>query len=290
MVRTPDPTQTPGPARTPGRTRDAERSVAQLNMLHSLAAKLNVLGDADEIGAAITAELRTIVDYHNCRVYLLQPTGRADAGRVPRRDVLRVREGDLETLITEIGEGITGHVAATRGVAHHARCPRGATSRSRSPAPTTISRVDARRADGRRRQVLGRDHAVDARVREVRRGGPAAARGPGLARSGRAPEREALPGRTRGGGDLDGAAAAVADADAAALDRRHPAGGDRDRCPRTGRGDRRRVPPRRETGDFHLVRLARHRRRRTDRPAGGHPRRAVRRRRERSSSSEPSPS
>ena len=45
-------------------------------MLHSLAAKLNSLGDAYEISSAITAELRTIVAYHSCRVYLLQPDGR----------------------------------------------------------------------------------------------------------------------------------------------------------------------------------------------------------------------
>ena len=54
---------------------DRLRSVAQLNMLHSLAAKLNSLSDVAEIGAAIAAELRTIIDYHNCRVYLLQADG-----------------------------------------------------------------------------------------------------------------------------------------------------------------------------------------------------------------------
>jgi hypothetical protein len=57
------------------RTRDEDRSVAQLDMLHSLAAALNMLGDAEAVGSAITAELRTIIDYHNCRVYLLQSDG-----------------------------------------------------------------------------------------------------------------------------------------------------------------------------------------------------------------------
>jgi hypothetical protein len=55
---------------------DRFRSAAQLSMLRSLAAKLNALGSVEEIGAAITAELRTIVEYHNCRVYLLQPDRR----------------------------------------------------------------------------------------------------------------------------------------------------------------------------------------------------------------------
>src|SRR5207245_244556 len=40
---------------------DRIRSVAQLNMLHSLAAKLNALGDVKGIGEAIAAELRTII-------------------------------------------------------------------------------------------------------------------------------------------------------------------------------------------------------------------------------------
>ena len=114
MVRTPDPTQTPGPARTPGRTRDAERSDAQLDMLHSFAAKLNVLTDTAEIGSTITAELRTIVDYHNCRVYLLQDGSRLMPIAFRGELTTEYAEEDLDTLITEIGEGITGTVAATR--------------------------------------------------------------------------------------------------------------------------------------------------------------------------------
>lgn len=98
----------------PGAT-DRFRSVAQLNMLHSLAAKLNSLGDASEIGAAITGELRTIVDYHSCRVYLLQPD---DLTLYPvsfRGEMFSDYEKDtVETLITEIGEGITGYVAEHR--------------------------------------------------------------------------------------------------------------------------------------------------------------------------------
>ena len=91
---------------------DRFRSVAQLNMLHSLAAKLNSLGDASEIGSAITAELRTIIDYHSCRVYLLQPD---DLTLYPvsfRGEMFSDYEKDtVETLVTEIGEGITGYVA-----------------------------------------------------------------------------------------------------------------------------------------------------------------------------------
>src|SRR4029079_5250373 len=103
MVRNPD-----------ARQRDAERSDAQLDMLHSVAAKLNVLSDTAEIGNTITSELRTIIDYHNCRVYLLQEGTRLMPIAFRGEMTTEYAEEDLDTLITEVGEGITGHVAATR--------------------------------------------------------------------------------------------------------------------------------------------------------------------------------
>jgi signal transduction histidine kinase/putative methionine-R-sulfoxide reductase with GAF domain len=96
------------------RQRDAERSDAQLDMLHSFAAKLNVLTDTAEIGSTITSELRTIIDYHNCRVYLLQDENRLMPIAFRGEMTTEYAEEDLDTLITEVGEGITGHVAATR--------------------------------------------------------------------------------------------------------------------------------------------------------------------------------
>ncbi len=100
------------PTRPP---RDPERSDAQLDMLHSFAATLNVLTDTTEIGNAITSELRTIIDYHNCRVYLLQ-SDRSTLMPIAFSGEMTTEyfEEDLDTLITEIGEGITGTVAATR--------------------------------------------------------------------------------------------------------------------------------------------------------------------------------
>ncbi len=93
---------------------DRIRSVAQLNMLHSLAAKLNALGDVKEIAEAITAELRTIIDYHNCRVYLLQPDAETLMPVAFRGDLSTDYEKEtLENLVTWVGKGMTGHVAAT---------------------------------------------------------------------------------------------------------------------------------------------------------------------------------
>ncbi len=93
---------------------DRFRPAAQLNMLHSLAAKLSALGTVEAIGEAITAELRTIVEYHNCRVYLLQPDAStllpiAFSGEY----FAEYEEETLEELVTQVGEGMTGWVAET---------------------------------------------------------------------------------------------------------------------------------------------------------------------------------
>jgi signal transduction histidine kinase/putative methionine-R-sulfoxide reductase with GAF domain len=106
------------PARTPASRGDVDRSVAQLRMLHSLGAKINALTDVHAIGEAITAELGTLIDYHNCRVYLLQPDGVTLLPIAFRGELLvdfpEYTQETLEELITQMGEGITGRVAASR--------------------------------------------------------------------------------------------------------------------------------------------------------------------------------
>ncbi|HXF56748.1 MAG TPA: PAS domain S-box protein [Actinomycetota bacterium] len=89
------------------------RLVAQLRMLHSLGAKLNQLNDVRRIGAVITGELRELIDYHNCRVYLLGEDGETLVP-IAFRGTLSEYEGEtFEALVTTLGRGITGHVAAT---------------------------------------------------------------------------------------------------------------------------------------------------------------------------------
>src|SRR2546428_4693615 len=43
-----------------------------LKMLQSLAGKLNRLNDVREIGMTIANELRALIDYHNCRVFVVE--------------------------------------------------------------------------------------------------------------------------------------------------------------------------------------------------------------------------
>ena len=97
-----------------GKSRREEdlRSIAHLKMLQSLAGKLNRLNDVALIGKAIVDELRTLIDYHACRVYvddgdLLVP--------VALRGEHEVYEDEtVDSLIVEFGEGVTGTAAARR--------------------------------------------------------------------------------------------------------------------------------------------------------------------------------
>ena len=48
------------------------RSIAHMKMLQSLSGKLNRLNDVREIGNVIANELRSLIDYHNCRVFVVE--------------------------------------------------------------------------------------------------------------------------------------------------------------------------------------------------------------------------
>ena len=89
------------------------RSVAQLRMLHALATRLNALDDIDAIGEAITAELHTLIDYHNCRIYLLLEDGVTLWPVAFRGELTEYEAETLDELVTEVGEGFTGRAAET---------------------------------------------------------------------------------------------------------------------------------------------------------------------------------
>src|SRR5438105_1195044 len=88
------------------------RSIAHLKMLQRLGGQLNRLNELGEIGSAVTDELKKLIDYHNCRVYVregeeLRPIGfRGDGCEDCRRG--------LESLSCRLGLGVTG-TAAARG-------------------------------------------------------------------------------------------------------------------------------------------------------------------------------
>jgi diguanylate cyclase (GGDEF)-like protein len=92
--------------------RDDVRSIAHLKMLQSLSGKLSRLNDVEQIGLTISDELRLLIDYHNCRVFL-----RDEDDLLPvafRGELTGATPGDAPLLLpTKVGRGITGRVAET---------------------------------------------------------------------------------------------------------------------------------------------------------------------------------
>ena len=87
------------------------RSLSHMKMLQSLGTKLNRLNDVREIGESIANELRALIDYHNCRVFLRDGD---ELMPVAFRGELTATDGtELEVLRTKVGYGITGRVAET---------------------------------------------------------------------------------------------------------------------------------------------------------------------------------
>ncbi len=91
--------------------REDIRSIAHLKMLQSLAGKLNRSSDIGEIGMAIANELRQLIDYHNCRIFVrdgeeLTPIAFQGDLTAPDRNIAKVFRA-------RVGEGLTGHVVET---------------------------------------------------------------------------------------------------------------------------------------------------------------------------------
>ena len=87
------------------------RSIAHLKMLQSLAGKLNRLNDVRRIGEVIADELRLLIDYHNCRVSVIE--GDEVVPIAFRGELVALNGERVEFPRTRIGEGITGRVAET---------------------------------------------------------------------------------------------------------------------------------------------------------------------------------
>jgi signal transduction histidine kinase len=118
---------TNGPSDAGALAHEAEPGpVAQLRMLHSLARRLNQLGDVRQIGHAITTELHTVIDYHNCRVHLIAADGRTLVPIAFEGRLSEYRGETFDALLMEVGEGMTGHVVSTGAsliVPNTATCP-----------------------------------------------------------------------------------------------------------------------------------------------------------------------
>jgi diguanylate cyclase (GGDEF)-like protein len=87
------------------------RSVAHMKMLQSLGGKLNRLNDVRQIGTVIATELRSLIDYHNCRVSLVEGEDVIPIAFVGQFTSETIEP--MELLACKVGQGITGRVAQT---------------------------------------------------------------------------------------------------------------------------------------------------------------------------------
>ena len=83
---------------------------AQLSVLQAASARLSRANGVEAVGRAIVEETRGIIDYHNARVYLLEPTG--DVVPIAFEGAVGAYEKvDFDLLRCRLGQGFTGWVA-----------------------------------------------------------------------------------------------------------------------------------------------------------------------------------
>jgi diguanylate cyclase (GGDEF)-like protein len=94
------------------RRRDDVRSIAHLNLLQSLSGKLSRLNDVSQIGTTIAEELRLLIDYHNCRVFVRDADDLVPVAFLG--ELMTTEAAPAEELLRrKVGRGITGKVAET---------------------------------------------------------------------------------------------------------------------------------------------------------------------------------
>jgi diguanylate cyclase (GGDEF)-like protein len=98
------------PDADPAALRDV-RSIAHLKLLRSLASKLSRLNDVRQIGETISAELRTLIDYSTCRVYVVEGDNLVPIAL--GGELSLYGEKNTEVLACKVGEGIAGMTAET---------------------------------------------------------------------------------------------------------------------------------------------------------------------------------
>jgi diguanylate cyclase (GGDEF)-like protein len=88
----------------------SEQRAAQLSVLQAASGRLSRASGIEAIGRAIVEETRRIIDYHNARVYVLEPGG--DVVPIAFEGTVGAYEQvDFAVLRTRLGVGFTGWVA-----------------------------------------------------------------------------------------------------------------------------------------------------------------------------------
>jgi diguanylate cyclase (GGDEF)-like protein len=90
---------------------ESQRWAGQLSVVQASIGRLNRLNTIEGVGRAIVEETRRVIDYHNCRAYLLEPLDRLEPIAF-RGEAGTYTEIPMELLRTRLGVGFTGWVAA----------------------------------------------------------------------------------------------------------------------------------------------------------------------------------
>ena len=96
------------PPAVEGRSR-GDRALEQMQLLLSLAGAFTATHSLSEVGQIVVSQLRTLIDYHSCRFYVVTPDGQS---LLPAalNGVGPLYEGEnADDLVCQVGEGITGN-------------------------------------------------------------------------------------------------------------------------------------------------------------------------------------
>jgi HD-GYP domain-containing protein (c-di-GMP phosphodiesterase class II)/putative methionine-R-sulfoxide reductase with GAF domain len=89
-----------------------DRALDQMQLLLSLAGSFSAIHSVAEVGQIVVSQLRTLIDYHSCRFYVVSRDGRT-LEPVALHGVGELYEDEhAEDLVCQVGEGITGTVFA----------------------------------------------------------------------------------------------------------------------------------------------------------------------------------
>ena len=114
----------------------AEARAAQLAVLQAASARMSRENSVEQVGRAVVEETRSIIDYHNARVYLVEPLG--DVVPIAFEGVVGTYDDvDFDLLRCKMGEGFTGWVALARRAAPRRTTPTPTRAARRSQGPTT---------------------------------------------------------------------------------------------------------------------------------------------------------
>ncbi len=96
-------------AMTPVATTRGDRALEQMQLVQSLAGAITATHSAQEVGQIVVSRLRSLIDHHSCRFYVVTPDG-AQLEPIAHLGVSELYTGDAaDDLVCAVGEGITGH-------------------------------------------------------------------------------------------------------------------------------------------------------------------------------------